>query len=71
MKTIFMMIENLKKIIPYLTLIAIYFFFINLEARKQYKEKFIIEKANDSAHNKSSLNDKKERLKIPVIPYKR
>ena len=65
-----MILKNLKSILPYLTLIAIYFFFINFEARKQYKEQSNIEKIKNQSSNKSSLNDKKVRIKIPVIPYK-
>ena len=71
MKSIFSMIKILKMIVPYLTLIAIYFFFINLEARKQTHEKLIIEKPNNSTVNKSRLNNKNLRLKIPVIPYEK
>ena len=65
MKLFFMMIKNLKMIIPYLTLIAIYFFFINLEARK--KEVKNAEKENILLNDKSSIVDKK--IKIPVIPF--
>ncbi len=71
MKSIFTLIEKLKGILPYLMLIAVYFFFINLEARKKNNEMFIIEEIDNSINNKSSLNDKNIRLNIPVIPYER
>ena len=66
-----MLLKNLKNVLPYFLIIALYFFFINLEVRKQKKEMSIIEKINNSTDNKSSVNDKNVRLKIPVIPYKR
>ena len=70
MKSIFMILKNLRNLLPYFIIIAIYFFFINLEARKQNKEKLIIEELNNSTVNKSRVNNKNVRLQIPVIPYK-
>ena len=61
---------NVKNLLPYLFLVCIYFFFINIEASKTYKNST---KEND---NKNKSNDKKLdinnvnlRISIPVIPY--
>ena len=70
MKSLFLSIRNL---FPYLLLISIYFFFVNIEARKDRKiykndnnfsnnEKYII-------NNKSIINDTNLKISIPVIPY--
>ena len=61
---------NVKNLLPYLILICIYFFFINVEARKTYNNST---KEND---NNNTSNEKKSdikkvnlRISIPVIPY--
>ncbi len=69
MKSIIVILKNGKNLLPYFILVAIYFFFINLEASKQNNEKFFIEKLENSPKDKSSFNDKNIRLSIPVIPY--
>ncbi len=69
MKSIFCMLKKSRNLLPYFIIIAIYFFFINLEARKHNNEKLLIEKMNNTKDNQSNLNDKNLRLKIPVIPY--
>ena len=70
MKYITESIKNIKNLLPYLLLIAIYFFFVNLEAgrdketnRTKMKESLLIEE-------KSTEQNKQQRIKIPVIPYK-
>tara|TARA_Y100001968_G_scaffold310932_1_gene332365 strand:- start:156 stop:353 length:198 start_codon:yes stop_codon:yes gene_type:complete len=63
------MLKKSRNLLPYFIIIAIYFFFINLEARKHNNEKLLIEKMNNTKDNQSNLNDKNLRLKIPVIPY--
>ena len=70
MKSIFNMLKNIRSLLPYFILVAIYFFFINLEARKQNNEEIIFEKQNNPNLNKPSLNDNNVRIKIPVIPYR-
>ncbi len=67
MKFTLNILKNLKDLLPYFLLIAIYFFFVNFEARK----------VNDNVRNeenilrdaKDSIDDKKLIIKIPVIPY--
>lgn len=66
---------NIKSLIPYLLLITVYFFFINLEARQNYfnKEPKYNEVNNDTEEMKKILTNTKindMRIKIPVIPYK-
>ncbi len=70
MSFISIIIKNIKNLLPYLLLIAIYFFFVNLEARKSSYSNKSIEKQDKTLDN-SSINDNKQtRIKIPVIPYK-
>tara|TARA_B100001250_G_scaffold412032_1_gene442176 strand:- start:450 stop:668 length:219 start_codon:yes stop_codon:yes gene_type:complete len=72
MKSIDVLIKNAKNLSPYFLLIVIYFFFINIEARKELKKY-----KNNVYNDRSEMN--KDRLKIevdnviipiPVIPYK-
>ena len=72
MKYIFSKIKNL---IPYLLLIAIYFFFVNLEARNiQTKNTKGKNKEKEFKYDKPSLENPGSRtgsrISIPVIPFK-
>ena len=65
MKLIFI---KIKSLIPYLLLILLYFFFINLEARKTH----INNKSEENKNNQrisDDLDKTKIRIKIPVIPF--
>ena len=67
MKSLFWIIKQVKELSLYLLLIIIYFFFINLEAKK---EKFI--EINKDVNKKNKLSNQGEsnsRISIPVIPY--
>ena len=69
MKSILIILKNLKNILPYFLLIAIYFFFVNLEARN---EKDNVKKTGNEVtktYTKSSINEEELRIKIPIIPY--
>jgi len=80
MKIINAIINNIKGLLPYLILISIYFFVVNLEARKEQNKN----KLNDinkklEKHDKDiqemnlgdSINsDLNIRKRIPVIPFK-
>jgi len=69
MKSILIILKNLKNILPYFLLIAIYFFFVNLEARN---EKDNVKKTGNEVtktNTKSSINEEELRIKIPIIPY--
>ena len=66
MKSLLLKIKNM---FPYLLLIALYFFFINIEARKKQinNEGTITNKDNNT--KKSNIYDSNLRISIPVIPY--
>ena len=71
MKLIFLLLKNLKTLLPYFLLIALYFFFINFETIDDQKTKSIIK--NEMLFNEveSSVDDKKQlRISIPVVPYR-
>ena len=57
MKYITESIKNIKNILPYLLLIAIYFFFVNLESGKD-------KKTNRTSENESLLIEKNQPNKI-------
>ena len=70
MKYITESIKNIKNLLPYLLLIAIYFFFVNLEARKDNETNRTNENEAKLIEEKSSEQINQQRIKIPVIPYK-
>ena len=71
MKPIFILLKNFKNLLPYFLLIALYFFFINLETRKEKINNKIIEIEKQLVEDKSMGYDKKKlRIAIPVVPYK-
>ena len=70
MKYITESIKNIKNLLPYLLLIAIYFFFVNLEARKDNETNRTNENESLLIEEKSTEQNKQQRIKIPVIPYK-
>ena len=72
MKPIFILIKNFKNLLPYFLLIALYFFFINLETRKEKINNKIIEIEKQLADDKSiGYNKENLRIAIPVVPYKK
>ena len=70
MKYITELIKNIKNLLPYLLLIAIYFFFVNLEAGKDKETNRIYEKESMLIDEKSTEQNKQQRIKIPVTPFK-
>ena len=71
MKPILTLLKNFKNLLPYFLLIALYFFFINLETRKEKINSKIIEIEKQLVEDKSIGYDKKKlRIAIPVVPYK-
>ena len=63
------LVITIKNLIPYLILIAIYFLFINLEARKVKENIDSIDNKIDTSSNISNKKDNNLRISIPVIPY--
>ena len=70
MKYITESIKNIKNLLPYLLLIAIYFFFVNLEAGRDKETNRRNENESLLIEEKSTEQNKQQRIKIPVIPYK-
>ena len=70
MKYITECIKNIKNLLPYLLLIAIYFFFVNLEAGKDKKTNMTNENESMLIDQKLTEQNKQQRIKIPVIQYK-
>ena len=66
MKSVSTILTNIKNLLPYFLLIAIYFFIVNIEASKDNN---IIEKQKELVENKASKINKEIKLRIPVIPY--
>ena len=71
MKYITDIIKNIKNLIPYFLLIALYFFFVNLEAGNDMKTNRKSENKDMINEDESSVKNKVQRIKIPVIPYKK
>ena len=72
MKLIFILLKNLKNVLPYFLIIGLYFFFINLETRKEKINNKIIQVEKKLADDKSTRYDKEQlRIAIPVVPYKK
>ena len=69
MKPFYMLLKNLKNLVPYFLLIAVYFFFINLEAKKDINNNRTIINENKMPINKFKLDNNQMRIEIPVIPY--
>jgi len=69
MKSLSIIIKNIINLLPYLIVIAIYFFFVNLEARKDRVNNLNSNKEKILTDNVSSSYDEKVKINIPVIPY--
>ena len=69
MKSIYMILKKIRNQLPYLLLIAIYFFFVNLEARKETNNTKNIEKKVMSNDLQPNVVDRQRRVVIPVIPF--
>ena len=61
---------SIKNILPYLLLIGIYFFFVNLEARNDLNNSNNNSKSKFKEDNKNRhINNNSSTISIPVIPY--
>ncbi len=71
MKLIVLILKNIKNLLPYFLLIALYFFLINLETRERQKNKPILKNESQINDVKSGSDNKKQfRISIPVVPYR-
>ena len=68
MKSISVIIKSIRNLLPYLLLIGIYFFFVNLEARNDTRRNQNTLKEKLVTDDKSII-DKTLRISIPVVPY--
>ena len=74
MQRLLLIIKNIKNLLPYLLLVAIYFLFVNIEAKN---DKTKLQKNNNHANQSDtdintdeSLNKNSNfTINIPVIPY--
>ena len=69
MNSAFMIIKNIRNLLPYFLLIAIYFFFVNIEARKTHNMILNTQKEQNVEDDTPDIVEKKMRVAIPVIPY--
>ena len=69
MKPIYLLIKNISNLLPYIALIVLYFFFINIEAKKNKNSKQIIKNEKMLTVDEKVLDKKTLRIEIPVIPY--
>ena len=70
MKSIYMLLKQIKNILPYLALIAMYFFFVNIEATKEKKLKNNNENKYNMLREEAKSSNEVLKIKIPVIPFK-
>ncbi len=69
MKSITLILKNITNLLPYFLLVAIYFFFVNLEARKYKNVNTDSVKEDTISNDKPSIDDNNLIIRIPVIPY--
>jgi len=64
-----MILKKIRNQLPYLLLIVIYFFFVNLEASKETKNTKNIEKQVKLKDHQPKVDVRQRRIAIPVIPF--
>jgi len=69
MRSLTIILKNIRNQIPYFILIAIYFFFVNIEARKERYTNRTNDKENTLTDVMPGRQEKSIRITIPVIPY--
>ena len=63
-------LKKIRNNLPYLLLILVYFFFVNLEASKENDNNKIIEKPIKLPDFQTNVDRIERKVPIPVIPYK-
>jgi len=71
MKSIVLILKNIKNLFPYFLLIALYFFFINLETKKNQNKIKNLKEINELSNIKLNEIEKPLKIRIQVIPYKK
>ena len=69
MNSISTLLKNIKNLLPYFILIAIYFFVVNLEARKEQKDNRTSDYDKIMRDINKEIGAKNNTIEIPVIPY--
>ena len=69
MKSFSIILKNIRNTLPYFLLVAIYFFFVNLEATKDKNNNRFTVKDSTLPTEKFDNSKRELRIKIPVIPY--
>ena len=67
MNSLIFMLKKAKSILPYFILIAVYFFFVSIEASKDENMNKNIKK--ELPKKVVNVKDKQLKIKIPVYPY--
>ena len=70
MKSLYLFLKNMRNLTPYMALIALYFFFVNIEAKKYNNSQRSIKNEKILDVDESKVDKKIFRVVIPVIPYK-
>ena len=63
-------LKKIRNNLPYLLLILLYFFFVNLEASKENDNNKIIVKPIKFPDFQTNVDNIERKVPIPVIPYK-
>ena len=69
MKSLYLLLKIIRNLVPYFALIALYFFFINIEAKKNNNSQRTITNEKNLDVEQTKLDNKIFRIEIPVIPY--
>ena len=69
MKPLYLLLKNIKNLAPYLALISLYFFFVNIEANKNNNSQRSLGKDRVLSDDSIKGDEKVFRVVIPVIPY--
>ena len=68
-----LLLLNIKNSLPYLILVLIYFFFVNLEARNDLNSfpgnSKITGKIKESINDRSEIKNTSITISIPIYPY--
>ena len=70
MKSLYVLLKDIRNLLPYMALISLYFFFVNIEAKKNNYSQQSIENEKMIEVEENKLDKKIFRVEIPVIPYR-